>query len=54
MRQAFVVSRGPKIVEPAQVASLTESGECLRRSAVGEVLVVECEPDAFAYRLLAE
>ncbi len=43
-----------QLPKPTHLEALAENGECLRRTAVGQTLVVECEPDVFAYRLLAE
>lgn len=43
-----------QLPKPTQVEVVAEDGRCLRRTAVGQTLAVECEPEVFAYRLVAE
>lgn len=43
-----------QLAKPSHIEALAEDGRCLRRTAAGETLALECEPEIFAYRFVAE
>ena len=43
-----------QLPKPTHVEAVAEDDRCLRRTAIGETIAVECEPDVFAYSLVSE